>query len=171
MKYPAIRKPNIPLAPIVKGLGWFSLGLGLAELLAPRQLSRGAGIRQNKSLLQGYGLREIVTGLGILLSQNPRPWIWGRVAGDVLDVATVAATADPKKPARLGISTLALLGAGLTDLYAAVASTSKPPRASAFTGTKDYRSRSGFPRPAAQMRGAALKRGQSASPQKMRAAE
>ena len=66
MKYPAIRKPNIPLAPIVKGLGWFSLGLGLAELLAPRQLSRGAGIRQNKLLLQGYGLREIVTGLGIL---------------------------------------------------------------------------------------------------------
>jgi hypothetical protein len=171
MKYPAIRKPNIPLAPIVKGLGWFSLGLGLAELLAPRQLSRGAGIRQNKSLLQGYGLREIVTGLGILLSQNPRPWIWGRVAGDVLDVATVAATADPKKPARLGISTLALLGAGLTDLYAALASAPKPPRTSAFTGTKDYRSRSGFPRPAAQMRGAALKRDQSASPQKMRAAE
>ena len=171
MKYPAIRKPSIPLAPIIKGLGWFSLGLGLAELLAPRQVSRRAGIRRNESLIQGFGLREIITGLGILLSQNPRPWIWGRVAGDVLDVATVAATADPKKPARLGISTLALLGAGLTDLYTAVASAPKSPRASAFTGTKDYRSRSGFPRPASQMRGAALKRGQSASPQRMRAAE
>jgi hypothetical protein len=111
----------------------------------PRQLSRGAAFAKTSSLLQGYGLREIVTGLGILLSQNPRPWIWGRVAGDVLDVATVAATADPKKPARLGISTLALLGAGLTDVYAALASAPKPPRTSAFTGTKDYEAAAAFP--------------------------
>jgi hypothetical protein len=60
---------------------------------------------------------------------------------------------------------------GLTDLYAALTSAPKSPRASAFTGTKDYRSRGGFPRPAAQVSGAAVKHGQSASPQRMRAAE
>jgi hypothetical protein len=158
MKYLAFRRPNLPLTPLIKGLGWFSLALGMAELLAPRQVSRGAGIRRNDTLLQSFGLREIVTGIGILAAANPRPWLWGRVAGDVLDAATVAATAKPNKPARLGISSALLIGAGLLDVYTSLRSAPKRPRAGARTGLKDYSRRSGFPRPPEQMRGRALKR-------------
>jgi hypothetical protein len=29
---------------MARGLGWFSIGLGLAEVLAPRSLTRGLGM-------------------------------------------------------------------------------------------------------------------------------
>jgi hypothetical protein len=158
MKYLTLRRPDLPLTPLIKGLGWFSLALGMAELLAPSQVSRGAGIRRNDTLLQTFGLREIVTGIGILAAANPRPWLWGRVAGDVLDAATVAATAKPNKPARLGLSSALLLGAGLLDVYTALRSAPKRPRPGARAGVRDYSQRSGFPRAPEEMRGLALKR-------------
>jgi hypothetical protein len=158
MKPVAHKKPSIPVHPLVQGLGWFSLALGLAELLAPREVSRGAGIRRQDSLLRSYGLREIGTGLGILLSRNPRPWLWGRVAGDALDFATVAATADTRKPARLSASSLALLGVGLLDIYFALNATPKNLRSQARVRTHDYRNRSGFPRSASEMHGAVRSR-------------
>lgn len=163
MKSLTRRTPTIPLHPLVQSLGWFSLVLGVAELLAPRQVSRGAGIRRHDSLLRGYGLREIVTGLGILLAANPRPWLWGRVAGDALDVATVAAAADTRKPTRLGLSSLALLTVGALDIYSALRARPQRLRSETAARTHDYSGRSGFPRPAAAMRGAA--RGKPASAQ------
>jgi hypothetical protein len=33
-------------------LGWFSIGLGIAELVAPRQLSRLIGIRERRGILR-----------------------------------------------------------------------------------------------------------------------
>ena len=50
---------------MARGLGWFSIGLGLAEVLAPRALTRGLGMQGSEQLLQAYGLREIATGIGI----------------------------------------------------------------------------------------------------------
>lgn len=52
------RAPTIPLHPLVQGLGWFSLALGFAELLMPRQVSRGAGMRAKNGLLLSYGLTD-----------------------------------------------------------------------------------------------------------------
>jgi hypothetical protein len=163
-----IPKPPVPLKTLVAGLGWFSIGLGLAELIAPRQVSRAAGMAKKDAqdaLVRGYGLREIGTGLGILLSRNPRPWLWGRVAGDVLDVATVAATADTRQQGRLGASFGALLGVGLLDLYCAAQSLPQQARRNpAGQSARDYSGRSGFRASAAQMRGAALTRGETAQP-------
>ena len=153
MKAPTLRTPSIPIHPLVRGLGWFSLALGLAELLAPRQVSRGAGMRRHDSLLQGYGLREIGTGIGLLFSNNPRPWLWGRVAGDIVDVATVATAADRTRPRRLGLASIALLGVGLLDIYSALQTKSTTRRANS---PYDYGNRSGFARPASWMGGAAL---------------
>lgn len=153
MKAPAMRTPTIPIHPLVRGLGWFSLALGLAELIAPSRVSRGAGMRRHDSLLQSYGLREIGTGMGLLLAGNPRPWLWGRVAGDVVDVATVIASRDRTKRARLGLASIALLGVGLLDIYSALTASSAQERAKS---TYDYGNRSGFLRPASNMRGAAL---------------
>ena len=47
---------------MAKGLGWFSIALGLAELLAPRATARATGAQHGKNLLQAYGVREIATG-------------------------------------------------------------------------------------------------------------
>lgn len=45
---------------------------------------------------------EPATGTGLLTSDNPKPWLWGRIAGDLLDVATVTGTANTRFPGRLG---------------------------------------------------------------------
>ena len=173
MKSVTRKSPAIPIHPLVQGLGWFSLALGLAELIAPRQVSRSAGIKKQDGLLQAYGLREIGTGLGILLSNNPRPWLWGRVAGDALDFATVAATADTRKPYRLSASSLLLLGIGMLDIYSVLKATPKNLKSEAGTRTYNYGNRCGFPRSAAEMRGAVRSKvGQkAASPQMRTAAE
>ena len=158
MRYPKLPKP--PLDPIVQGLALFSIGLGLAELLAPRQVSRAAGMHKSDTLLRGYGLREIATGVGLLVAKNPKPWLWARVAGDVLDVATVAGTANTNRPKRLGGSALALLSVGALDLYAAMMAKPKlgsPARTYKDSG-RDYSKRSGFPQSPDQMRGKASSR-------------
>ena len=65
---------------LARGLGWFSIGLGLAEMLAPRMLTEQMGMQGKESLLRFYGAREMAAGVGILMSDNPAPWVWGRVA-------------------------------------------------------------------------------------------
>jgi hypothetical protein len=75
---------------LARGLGWFSVGLGLVELLAPRRLGRALGMEDRTGLLRFYGVRELTAGLGILTQARQRPWIWARVAGDALDLATLA---------------------------------------------------------------------------------
>ncbi len=82
--------PNAQALRLARGLGWFSIGLGAAELLMPGALARALGLRGQENLVRSYGIREIGTGIGILRSQDPTGWIWGRVGGDVLDIATVA---------------------------------------------------------------------------------
>ena len=82
--------PHRRLLAISRGLGWFSIGLGAAELIAPRFLGRLVGMRRKTGVIQAYGTREVATGIGILASRDPTPWIWGRVLGDVLDLATLA---------------------------------------------------------------------------------
>ena len=70
---------------VATGLGWFSIGLGLAELLAPRQLSHFIGMEdggRKTTVLRTYGLREISAGVGILMQPKPAGWLWARVAGD-----------------------------------------------------------------------------------------
>ncbi len=70
-------------------LGWFSIGLGVVEFIAPGTVARLTGVRHPR-LLQVYGLREIVSGVGILTSRRPSDWLWSRVAGDAVDLATLA---------------------------------------------------------------------------------
>ena len=72
---------------LAKGLGWFSIGLGLAEVIAPKSLARLVGSEGNHTLLiRLMGLREITAGVGILTNRKPTGWMWARVAGDALDL-------------------------------------------------------------------------------------
>ena len=51
---------------LVRFLGWFSIGLGACEILAPGSIARISGSRDHKTLVRSYGLREVATGVGIL---------------------------------------------------------------------------------------------------------
>ena len=50
---------------LARGLGWFSIGLGLAEMLAPRMLTEQMGMKGKEGLLRFYGAREMAAGIGI----------------------------------------------------------------------------------------------------------
>jgi hypothetical protein len=77
---------------IARALGWFSLALGAAELLAPGRISKLLKVRNpHAGLIRSYGLREIGAGTGLLLAERKAPWLWARAAGDVLDLGTLGA--------------------------------------------------------------------------------
>jgi uncharacterized membrane protein len=109
---------------LANGLGWFSIGLGMAEVLAPRAVASLIGVRDDdrtRNVLRGYGLREIATGVGILTQPNAAAWLWGRVGGDFLDLASLgsAYTSDDSDNARLTFATAAVAGVTALDIYTA----------------------------------------------------
>ena len=149
-------RPLGPMRSPARALGWFSIGLGLAELAMPRRLARIAGAPNLPTMTRIFGLREIGTGIGILTSKDPSPWLWGRVAGDALDVATVGAGLVTRgRPLRTLTSVAMLLGIAYIDMQ--VAQKAPPARKLEKRSSRDYRSRSGFPRSPTEMRGIALK--------------
>jgi uncharacterized membrane protein len=71
-------------------LGVFSLGLGIAQVLAPETMSKICGINDaegNRGLMRALGTREISNGIAILSRQQPEKAMWSRVAGDAIDLA------------------------------------------------------------------------------------
>ena len=140
---------------LASGLGWFSIALGVAELVAPRTLTNMLGIKGSETLVQAYGLREIATGIGILSSEDPTPWMWGRVAGDALDISTLVTglSGDNPKWENVAFALAAVGGVTALDLYCAQALSRQDSQPA--LPMRDYRNRSGFPRPPEAMRGAA----------------
>ena len=53
---------------LARGLGYVSIALGLAELLAPRAVGRSIGLEGRETLVRACGAREIATGVAILAS-------------------------------------------------------------------------------------------------------
>jgi hypothetical protein len=70
------------------GLGFFSIALGVTEILFPRLIAHASGARVPPAVVRLCGVREIVNGVGILIAWKRAPWLWARVAGDALDIAT-----------------------------------------------------------------------------------
>lgn len=140
---------------LANGLGLFSIGLGLAELLAPKTLARSLGMEGQERLLQAYGLRELGVGLGILAATEPAPWIKGRIVGDLLDLGTLAVQLKPGSPHRGRLALALGMVAGVTslDVYCARLLRAESWQARALKW--DYRDRSGWSRPPSAMRGIA----------------
>lgn len=110
---------------LARRLSLFSLGLGFAELLAPRQVARLAGINEDHDLLiRLLGLREISSGLGIMQGK-PGPFLWSRVAGDALDISLLlAAMRSPNNDRRrLNYALAAVVGVTALDVLATILST------------------------------------------------
>lgn len=102
---------------LARALGWFSVGLGLYEVVAPGHLGRVLGIEDRAGLLRLYGLREIGTGIGLLAQRGPgkpAPWVWGRVGGDALDLATLSTGLVRDNPKRDNVVAAMAAVAGIT---------------------------------------------------------
>src|SRR5581483_10435040 len=107
---------------IANGLGWFSIGLGLAEIAAPRSVARLIGVPEEgrtSTVLRLYGIREVAAGVGILLQDNPAPWLWARVGGDLLDLSSLgkAIASDDTERDRAGAAAAAVEGITALDVY------------------------------------------------------
>jgi uncharacterized membrane protein len=104
-----------------RALGWFSIGLGLAEVAAPRRLARLIGVEDDdthRNFLLAYGLREIAAGVAILAADRPTGAVWARVGGDVMDLAFLgqALSSDASARTRVAATTAAVLGVTALDV-------------------------------------------------------
>lgn len=136
-------------------LGWFSLGLGLAEIIAPKKFTETIGLEGQETLVRAYGGREIAAGVGAL-SVDAGPAIWSRVAGDLVDIGTIAygmRDADERQKRNAGIALAAVVGITLLDVF--VASQLTRQRSRSRGESRDFSDRSGFPGGLAKARGAA----------------
>jgi uncharacterized membrane protein len=106
---------------LARFLGWFSIGLGVAEIVAPRQLSEMIGVEYRPGVFRLMGLREIGHGIAILSQEQPAGAVWSRVAGDMLDLALLGSQLDSNNPEREKTlaATMSVLGVTAVDLYTA----------------------------------------------------
>jgi hypothetical protein len=68
-----------------RGLGWLSLGLGVAQLATPDTVRRISGVDDSpisRTVVPLVGARELVHAAGLLTSRRKGFWAWTRVAGD-----------------------------------------------------------------------------------------
>lgn len=103
-----------------RGLGWLSIGLGLAQIGAPRTVARLIGVSdddETRNTMFAIGLREITSGIGILSRRRPTGWVWSRVGGDLIDLALLgkALKSEETDRTRAAAATAAVLGVTVLD--------------------------------------------------------
>jgi uncharacterized membrane protein len=113
-------RPNDNVERRAKGLGWFSIGLGLAQIGAPRMVARLIGVNddeETRNTMFAIGLREITSGIGILTRPRPAGWVWSRVGGDLMDLVLLGKTlsSDDSEKGRVAAATAAVLGVTVVD--------------------------------------------------------
>lgn len=111
-------------------LGIASLGLGALGLIAGRDTADALGI--DKPLVtELVGAREVATGL-MAMGYPDRAWpIWGRVAGDVMDLAVlgVALGSGNRKRHNAAWAAIGVLGLAVADVALALSLTRREQRA------------------------------------------
>lgn len=139
---------------LARALGWLSIGLGVAELVAPGRIARTLGLEGKEGLIRAYGVRELASAVPTLSVDKPLG-LASRIAGDALDLGTLALAFRPDNPKRnyAAIATALIVGITVLDLvaYSGVKAIHrrKPGKG------RDYSDRSGFPRGPEASRGLA----------------
>ena len=106
------------------GLAWFSIALGVAELVAPSSVARLIGVPDDgrqESMLRAFGARELANGVAILTQPDSAAWMWARVGGDAIDLAYLGAAAGSEgaEQQRLNAAAAAVLGVTVLDVLSA----------------------------------------------------
>lgn len=107
-----------PTDKLSQGLGWLSLGLGLAEIAGAQPMAKSLGMKGREPLLRAFGFREIASGLGIFLSKDSMPFVAARVLGDVMDIVVLANQRRELNPKRENVDAAlaTVLGATALDI-------------------------------------------------------
>ncbi|MBT3069993.1 cyclase dehydrase [Rhodomicrobium sp. Az07] len=151
---------------LARRLGWFSVALGALQLAAPHRFARALDFRGGEPVIAAFGVREIATGVGLLAARDPAPFVWGRVAGDALDLVALANGFFDSR--RRGVVLLALGSvAAVTAVDLICAQTLSADNKRRDDTPPDYADRTGLPKAVDQMRGVAAMNGQM--PRGMRA--
>lgn len=140
---------------LARGLGWFSIVLGVVELLAPRATVQATGAAAGRRMVRVRGLRQIVTGVGLVSARKPQGWLWARLGGDAVDAASLAfgLRGHPSRRQHAAVSLAAVLGLAALDAWAARATRRNSRAQDAFVS--DYAQRVGLAASPDEMRGKA----------------
>jgi uncharacterized membrane protein len=127
-------------------LGWLSVGLGGLTLAAPRLVQRMSGLDDSaatRRVLSFVGARELLHGVGLLGSRRTAGWAWSRVAGDAVDLATLAVALSRRQGSgrnRLAAVSGAVMAITVMDVVGAVRARRSPGgRAMELTATTTVR--------------------------------
>ena len=104
---------------MAKGLGWFSIALGIAELAYGRRMSRAMGL-DSPALVRVFGAREVASGIGVLAYPDNSGPIWNRVGGDAMDAAVLTAgLLTGRRPRGAALALAMVLGVAVLDVAVA----------------------------------------------------
>ena len=101
---------------LARALGWFGVGLGAVQVLAPRSFGRSIGVDAPPWLVRLIGLREIASGAGILAQREPAPWIEARATGDLMDLVLLGLAYNSRSANRERVAAAVAMTAGITAL-------------------------------------------------------
>lgn len=107
---------------MTRGMSWFSLGLGAAQVAAPGKMVKMLGMRdtaESRRLMRLVGLREIISGVALTAGVSPRLGMALRVGGDLSDLAMLDSALRERRVNRTRIMGAmgAVAGALAADAY------------------------------------------------------
>lgn len=107
---------------VARFLGYASVAIGLIELVWADSLALNLGLSRFEWLVRAYGVREVLTGVLILVSEDPTPWIWLRVIGDLIDGATLGwgYMRDPYKVMSIAMTFVTVTPIIIADVWCAI---------------------------------------------------
>ena len=100
------------LSPLQVGAGMVVLGLGIAQLLAPRQVTRSTGVHAHPGVVRASGALSLASALNIFNRGKPAPLGLARLACVALELTLLGRSAS-HAAARGRSRRLALAGAGI----------------------------------------------------------
>jgi uncharacterized membrane protein len=109
---------------LIRGLGWFGVTLGVAELAVPRLLAGAIGVDPDgaaPAILRAMGAREIASSAAVLVRPGHPAPRWARVIGDAIDIGLLglALTSPRTGKRRLGLALGMVAGVAALDVIAA----------------------------------------------------
>lgn len=137
-----------------RALGWASIALGLAEMLAAPAIARLLQVEGRENVIRAMGAREVASGV-LTLSVDARKGLTTRLIGDAVDAAALLAARRSRDDGTGGLDGALGMVAAIAVADALCLRTAQANRSPARGALRDYSQRSGLPRGVAASRGLA----------------
>ena len=95
-----LRKMDEHAHGLSTGVGWVSLGIGLALTLAPNRSTRFLALEDRRGLASVVGASDLMIGTGLLVGQRRQPWMFARVFLNLVIAISYARTVMEDRPRR-----------------------------------------------------------------------